>query len=146
MVLQHLWTALPFIQSEDTFSFHAKLFRCFLLSFLDAYSDPAFVSQGSQRILTVFRQLERFVDVRLDDPISHRVHPFGRHNNAIMRCPPRSRYYDATSLPSFVATSMAVPLASVPRFVNVTDVLYEAPTHSAVASGLPGSPWSWFCA
>lgn len=144
MFLEPLWTALPFVQWEDTLSFHAKLFRCFLLSLLDAHTDLAFISQGSERILAVLGQ--KLAGVGLHDPISHRA---PRYNDGMMRCPPK-RIYKATSLPSFVATApmdqmIAVFPAFVPQPINMTHNFYEEPTLFAVPSDLPGSPWSWFC-
>lgn len=141
-----LWAALRFVQWEDTISFHARLFRCFFLGLLDAHSELAVFSQGSEWVLAVLGQ--QLADVglmhdvgHLHEPISHRASPSGRHSDTTRRCPPKKRY---TSLPSFAVTSPTDPTVPLPPFIfshpiNFTHGLYDESIPPAVGFVPPGS-------
>ncbi|KAH0828964.1 hypothetical protein J3R83DRAFT_2393 [Lanmaoa asiatica] len=150
MFLHPLWTALRSIQWEDTISFHARLFRCFLLGFLDTNGELAFFSQGSVRMLVVLGQ--KFAGVspmhdagHLHEHLFQRPSPLGRHSDATTRCPPKRKYdSEATPLPSFAVNSPMDKTMPVPPFIfsqpiNVTRGLYDEPTSPTVAFDLPGS-------
>ena len=144
MFLESLWTALRFVQWEDTISFHVTLFRCFLLGFLDAYSELAVLSRGSERMWAVLGQrlagMALMYDAgHLHDPLSNRAAPLG----IPMQCPPKW-IYEATPLPPFARNSpmdqmMPVPPFVFPQPINITHGLYNEPWPPAVAFDLPGS-------
>ncbi|KAG8220517.1 hypothetical protein J3R82DRAFT_3220 [Butyriboletus roseoflavus] len=137
-----------FVQWEDTISFHARLFRCFLLGFLDAHRELAVLSHGSKWMLAVLGQ--RLADTglmhdagHLHEPISDRASPPGHHNGAPIQCPPE-RKYEATSLLSSAVNSpmdqtMPLPPFVFPQPINITHGLYDEPTLPAVAFDLLGS-------
>lgn len=149
MFLEPLWAVLRFVQWEDTISFHVRLFRCFLLGFLDAHSELAALSQGSEWILAVLGQ--RLANVgfmydagHLHEPVSHRASSLGRHNDTIIRCPAKRRY-GTTLSPSLAVKSPTDPTAPVPppfvfsQSINITHGLCDGPMPPAVAFDPSGS-------
>ncbi|KAF8557904.1 hypothetical protein OG21DRAFT_1481909 [Imleria badia] len=138
MFPERLWSAFRFVPWEDTFHFHARLFRCFLLGLVDAHSDLAFAS-GSKGPAWMWAVLgKRLADVGLGHDAGH-LHEQEPVPHPV-RCPPRRRY-EATSWPAFV-TNMPMDqtvLPSVPQPIySHNDTTRGLHNESAVVVDIPG--------
>lgn len=138
MFPERLWAALRFAPWEDTFRFHAGLFRCFRLGFLDAHNDFAFGLPGIEWIWAVLGQ--RLADVGLGRDADHRG-----HEPPSTQCPPKRRY-EATTFGSPLVTNppamdQTVPVPSfIPQPIryNLTRGLHDE--HTALRSAIIDIP------
>lgn len=110
---------VPFVQWQDTITFHASLFRCFL-----ANSELTVLLQSSESILAVIAAVTG----------QTLLSPLGRFNDAMTRCPPRRREAPSlTSLAMIPTDPPAILYDLVPQPIHVYD------PHSHFEFDLPGA-------